>query len=242
MHRLEPSPNQWLSEGIKEVLDLQYRLHEVGHHRLAKAADIEGTGPKIVEPVAHHVSDIYKCLHQGTFGVGHSIDSPQGFKRRLFDEMMRTQTALAEPLLERVSADGSVIRVNLRPFRALFLGSEESGCDLLVKVCLESAPIVTGTPAGFFCALDLFRDLNKSGELISEGMIISIPEQTVEGFLREIRQLTADSGFIPVLSHSPVYRKLNNPSYRVVHLNALMRSPLATLIQSPHDNESKYVH
>lgn len=259
MNENEPSLNR-LREGIREVLVLQYELHEAGHHLSAtkqtppkqaparradggdRPVEVAAAVPPPVTPMAHTVSDIYKCLHQSTFGVGHSIDSPQDFKRRLIHELMRPQAAFTEPLMEKVSPDGAVLRVNLRPFRALFMGSEERGCELLLQVCLESADMETGSPAGFFSSLELFRDLNKSCELTAGGMIFSFAEHIVNGFLLEIRKLTASSGFIPVLSHSPVYKSFNDPSYRVVHLNALMRSPLAALIQAPRNIETGYVH
>jgi hypothetical protein len=239
MNQSEPFQSDQLREGIKQVLVLQYQLHEVGHH---SSEALAGYANKPVAPLAHAVSDIYKCLHQGTFGVGHSIDNPQNFERNLIRDLMGPQTAFDEPLLEKVSADGLLLRVNLRPFRALFAGSEEKGSELLLQVCLKSAAMETGSQPMFFHIIDLFRDLNKSGDLMAGGTIFSFPEQTVDGFLREIRKFVSSSGFIPVLGHSPVYKSFNGPSYRVVHLNALMRSPLAELIQTPKNIEAGYVH
>ena len=231
MDRTAPSRIRQTKEGVRDLLIYQYALHELGHHPRAAAADDPST--VLLEPEAHTVSDVYKCLHQGVFGVGHSIRNREDFEGRLAREMARARPGSAEPILEHVSPDGMVLRANLRPYRAMFAGDEERGCELLLRVCLESAAIETGTPEQFFTALAWFRDLNKAGELAVGKKIFSFPEETVDGFLQEIRKLVSSSGFVPVLSHSPVYRSLNQPSYRVVHLQALMRSPLALLVQTP---------
>lgn len=230
------SPQQRYRDGVREVLVLQYELHEVGHHSVCP--------DKPVEPLAHGVSDIYKCLHQGAFGVGHDITNEDDFRGRLIEEMMRPQTVSTstEKLLESLSADGALLRVNLRPLRLLFSGREEEVCRLLVQVCLQSTAIATQSPAEFFFALESFRDLNRSGELRAGGIVFSFSEKVVEAFLREINLLAKSMGAIPVLSHSPAYRKFNNPSYRVVHREALRKSPLAELIRNLRKIESGYVH
>lgn len=220
-------------EGIKDVLVRQFELHEIGHH----FQEARPSGP--VVPIAHAVPDIYKCLHQGVFGVGHAIDNPQNFKDRLVREISIAKPAGAEPLLERISPDGQILRVNLRPFRALFKGNEERGCELLLDLCLKSAHLNTGIQAEFFLALEFFRELNRSGGLAAGGVVFSFPEDLVDSFLQEVGNFASSTGFIPVLSHSPSYRSLNDPSYRVVHSAALMRSPMA---KSFEDVETGYVH
>lgn len=235
------TPYQWQKEkaGVKELLILQYALHEV-RHLPRKGA--ERAPDSFVVPIAHSVSDIYKCLHQGIFGVGHSIRDRADFKRRLAHELDLARATAGEPLLEQVSPDGLVFRINLRPFRALFANDLGQGCELLLQVCMESAAIETGSSARFFAVLDLFRDLNKSGELVAEGQAFVFPQLMVDGFLQEIRQLVLRSGFVPVLSHSPTYRSYNQPSYRVVHWQALMQSPLSPLIQTPGRIDSSNGH
>ena len=99
-----------------------------------------------------------------------------------------------------------MLRINLRPFRSLFMGEEENGRELLVKVCLESAAMNTGSPERFFADLEFFRVFNNAGQLEVDGRIFSFPQQTVESFLYDIGKLISASGRIPVLSHSSVYR------------------------------------
>jgi hypothetical protein len=243
-----------MKEGIKDVLVRQFELHEAQYrmpeegrrHAVSLVEQAAGRPPRTsagpVEPIAHAVQDIYKCLHQGAFGVGHIIDNPHNFRDRLLDEIMRAQGVYAEPLLERVSPDGLVFRINLRPFRALFKDNEETGCDLLLDLCVKSAAVKTGIEDDFLRALEFFRELNNGGELRAAGMVFAFPGYIVDGFMREVLHYISTMGFIPVLSHSPTYKSLNHPSYRVVHAKALDRSPLAAWIQAVEDTGSRYVH
>jgi hypothetical protein len=238
----EPSLYPYRKEGIKAVLVRQFELHETLCRLPEGARRPAQTSTAPVEPVAHAVQDIYKCLHQGAFGVGHIIDNAHSFRDRLIDEIMRAQGVYAEPLLERVSPNGQVFRVNLRPFRALFMNNEEAGCNLLLDLCVKSAAIKTGHEDDFLHALDFFRELNNAGELRAGGMTFAFPENIVDGFLREVLHYISTMGFIPVLSHSPTYRSLNHPSYRVVHAKALHRSPLAAWMQAVEAAGTRYVH
>jgi hypothetical protein len=233
-----PDPQQ----GIIAVLVRQFELHEV-RWNLSEAAGLEAvrTGP--VQPLAHAVQDIYKCLHQGTFGVGHLIDNPHNFRGRLLNEIMKAERVVPdEPALEKVSPDGRVLRVNLRPFRALFKDNEQMGCDLLLDLCVKSAAMKTGREADFLLALEAFGKVNAAGELKAGGMLFLFPEYLVDGFMREVRGFVAKTGFFPVLSHSPAYRSLNDPSYRVVHAAVLEASPLAAWMEVADDIGSGYVH
>ena len=68
-----PSPPSLLGLMIR-----QFELHEIRHH---EAVDANDRGA-VVMPRAHAIADVYKCLHQGEFGVGHSIRSPVHFGRQ----------------------------------------------------------------------------------------------------------------------------------------------------------------
>ncbi|MDR3566392.1 MAG: hypothetical protein P4L43_00030 [Syntrophobacteraceae bacterium] len=225
-------------DGIRDVLVRQFELHEV-RWSLSEGAEPSTTH---VPPLAHAVQDIYKCLHQGTFGVGHIIDNAQNFRGRLLSEILRAKSVREEPSLERVSPDGLVLRVNLRPFRALFKDNEQMGCELLLDVCVKSAAITTGFEADFLLSLESFGELNTGGQLKAGGMVFAFPEYIVDGFMREVRTFVSKTGFFPVLSHSPTYRSLNEPSYRVVHATVLEASPLAAWIQAADDMGSGYVN
>ncbi|MGD9008548.1 MAG: hypothetical protein PVG41_11535 [Desulfobacteraceae bacterium] len=215
---------------LRDVIIQQFMLHEVQHHAL-HAGDSRQDAP--IVPVAHELIDIYKCLHQGVFGVGHIIDHPEGFAHRLHQEMAHNTAseAIREPVVESISVDGEMLRINLRPLRAAFIDDVDRAVDALAQVCLQSAQVTRGVKAHFFDALDAFMMLNRAGEIVLAGHIFAFPSKWVESFLFELRQLMRRISQVPVFSHSQRYNQLNRPSYRVVARSALEASLLATILE-----------
>ena len=213
---------------LKELLIDQYLLHEAQHHL---SHVFYGNEPIPREPRAHSPVDIYKCLHQGEFGVSHMIDVSDRFWERLFHEIFRIRPTLDEPILENVSINGSVMRLNLRPFRATFSNDIEEACHILAEVCLKSSEIVKGGPKRFFSLLNGFRDLNRAGELKVGKVTYSFPTEMVDHFLKGVRELAHEIREIPVFSHSSSYRQMNEPSYRVVDVSVIQQSALAFLFK-----------
>ena len=216
------------------MLIQQFMLHEVQHHNLSGGKPYS---PARLTPVAHSLIDIYKCLHQGEFGVGHTIDHPEGFKQRLHQEIMgdTVEDHVGEPAVESVAADGSMLRVNLRSLRRAYGDDVTGAVDGLAGVCIESARVSQGSSVRFLETLDLFRTINQGGEIALAGNVFSFPHARVETFLSEVRELARRIGQIPVFSHSENYKKLNRPSYRVVERSALQASPLAALLRSENE-------
>ncbi len=221
----QSSPGMW---GLRELICSQYLLHEAVH----RGAD-SGTGsagsPMI--PLVHTPADVYKLLHQGEFGVGHSIGDVEQFGRNLARELMYADPNCQEPLLERVSVDGSVFRVNLGPYRRLFPGDETNACVLLFQVCLASASAPRGNEVNFLALLSTFQDLNNDYELAAGEDILAFPPRVLDLFLQEVTAFVERFGTVPVLSHSPVYKRFNAPAYRVVDRPALANSALAFLLE-----------
>jgi hypothetical protein len=224
-----PGDSQSLAD-IRQMLIQQYMLHEVEHHDL-QAGPPSGQAPRV--PIAHGLIDIYKCLHQGEFGVGHTIDHPEGFGHRLFQEITQGEPPdrIREPAVESISADGRMLRINLRPIRRLCDDDVAGAAEDLARVCIESARITRGSGARFFQALDLFKMLNQAGEIALGGHAFAFPSAAVESFLFEVRELMRRIGEVPVFSHSEAYRRLNRPSYRVAERSVLEISPLAVLLE-----------
>lgn len=216
--------------GLQQVLIQQYMLHEMEHHVLQ--ADRAQADPPVL-PVAHELIDIYKCLHQGEFGVGHTIDHPEGFRNRLHQEVMRSTSAepAREPAVECVSADGGMLRVNLRALRSAFAEDVARAVDDLARVCIESAQVTRGVGTRFFESLDGFMMLNRTGQITLAGHVVAFPSQWVETFLYEVRKLMQRIRQVPVFSHSQSYKQLNRPSYRVVVRSVLEASPLAGILE-----------
>jgi hypothetical protein len=216
------------SDNLRKLLIDQFLLHEVQHH---EAYALQGDEEIQREPRAHSLVDVYKCLHQGEFGVGHLIDDPNRFQNRLLQDMLELEPRTDEPILENVSIDNAVMRLNLRPYRAFYADDIENAGQILAQVCLQSAAMAKGDTEHFFSVLKWFQDLNHAGELRVGNTVYSFSTELVEYFLQEIRNFAHRMGEIPVLSHSPNYRQLNTPSYRVVDVSVLRQSVLASLFE-----------
>jgi hypothetical protein len=211
-------------------LEPGYLAELLQHHDL-QAGNPNGPTPRV--PIAHGLIDIYKCLHQGEFGVGHTIDHPEGFRQRLYQEIMRESAAgpVREPAVENISADGRMLRINLRALSYFCSGDAERAADDLARVCVQSARDTRGSNVHFFEALDLFKMLNQTGEIALAGHVFAFPSAMVNSFLSEVRELMRRIREVPVLSHSDSYRRLNRPSYRVVTRPVLEASPLAGILE-----------
>ncbi len=218
------------STGLRQVLVQQFMLHEVQHHILP-SGQAGAVSPLV--PVAHGLIDIYKCLHQGEFGVGHTIDQPEGFRHRLHREMMREASSgqVREPVVESLSADGGILRVNLRALGAAFADDPDTASAELSRVCIASAQVTKGDNARFFETLDLFMILNRDDGIALAGHVFAFPDDWVARFLFEVRELMRRIGQVPVFSHSENYKRLNRPSYRVVERSVLEASALARLLE-----------
>jgi hypothetical protein len=214
---------------LRELLIDQFLLHEVQHHG---AYALQGDEAEVREPRAHSLVDVYKCLHQGEFGVGHLIDAPDRFRKRLMQEILRFQPTSDEPILENVSIDRRVMRLNLKPFKALYANDIQNASRILAKVCVQSAEIANGETEHFFSLLKGFREVNSNGELRVGNATYRFETKMVDFFLQDIEKFARRMGEIPVLSHSSGYRQLNEPSYRVVDVSVIRQSPLVSLFQN----------
>jgi hypothetical protein len=215
--------------GVFEVVVVQYLLHEVQHHPASASPELQAAARV---PRAHTLADVYKCLHQGEFGIGHNIQDLAMFKERLTDELRGVPAVADEPVLESIRPDDSIFRINLRPYKTFFAeGDLDAACELLTQVCAESAGIEKGSIENFFGTLRAFRELNNGEEIIVEGTVYAFPAELLDRFVTEIFALSRAMRSIPVLGHSNVYRHLNAPAYRVIDEAVLKQSSLASLCQ-----------
>ena len=215
---------------LSQLIIQQFMLHEVEHHDLAPGPDAD-SGRRV--PMAHDMIDIYKCLHQGEFGVGHTIDDPDRFKQRLYQEMLSdpSRSPIHEPAVESVAADERMLRVNLRGLRAVFSSDVAGAVDHLARACMESASITAGDHERFFESLDRFKMLNQVGAITVAGFVFAFPDEVVERFFFEVHRLMRQIRQVPVFGHSDGYKRLNRPSYRVVERSVLEVSPLRVLLE-----------
>jgi hypothetical protein len=152
--------------------------------------------------------DIYKLLYQGVRGPEHIISSPQAFREYLMSEWQALNPGGDDPLTESIRPDGTLLRLNLRPFKAAG-GSLEA----LTAACLETARRPWGTQVELQQAWKSFVNACQTGCWRDLGM------QEVESFNSWIK----DIGYPPV-HHSESYRNLYRPAYRLVAFDIELQS------------------
>lgn len=145
-------------------------------------------------------TDYYKLLYQGVFGVGHIMGD--GAWGRLTREAagLDLDDQPDEPLVEAVSADGAMVRVNLRPY---LRGGHH--LEALFEA-MKATALVEGSTDEFMEAWTVLI------ELVHEGLIEIDPSELEE----ELRE----KGVTPH-HHSEAYREAYSPAYRVVKRETL---------------------
>ena len=148
-------------------------------------------------------TDYYKLLYQGVFGVGHIMgDGAWGWLTKEADGLdMDDQPD--EPLMEAISADGAMVRVNLRPYLRGGGSLEE-----LFEAMKETA-LVEGSLEKFMEAWSVFLGL------VDEGLI-DVDSGELSALVEELRS----EGVSPH-HHSGAYREAYSPAYRVVRRETL---------------------
>lgn len=156
-------------------------------------------------------TDAYKLLYQGVFGVGHIMGDSAWERLEEEAERIEINDHPWEPLIEDVSADGSMVRVNLRPYLRRSLP-----IDRLFEAVKESAK-GEGDHEDFIVAWTVFRELAEMG-------VIQVDHKEVEELDVELKE----EGSRP-RHHSEVYREAYYPAYRVVRREILIKHLEETL-------------
>jgi len=147
-----------------------------------------------------HAQDVYKLIYQNSFGNEHSLTDTAAGRKYLHEELLTMDTTVrGESLLERISLDGEMVRVNLRPFRALNLDPES-----LVQVMFRSARETMPDTLMFY------RQWNEFVALV-EFDLVDFPPVDVPIWNEQVA-----AGNIMPVHHSEQYTAGNRPAYRVV--------------------------
>lgn len=144
--------------------------------------------------------DAYKLLYQGMLGSEHMIASPESFAQWLQEELNMVESGWSEPLWESIRPDGTLGRLNLRPFKA------QAGDPVeLVTACLETARRKWGTLDELVAVWSMVVEANRSTAWAGWKF-----DQVME-----ITQLVQANSY-PALHHSQAYQSAYQPAYRLV--------------------------
>ncbi len=145
------------------------------------------------------VQDIYKLLYQGAMGPGHIMHNPEAACNYLQQEW---QSLTAEPqaqLTETVATNGQVIRVHLRPLKALLANPKP-----LWQAMYNSAHLFIENKALFLEQWQHLRTL----------IVNNLLPFTIEQFTELDAGAQRDN--YPPIHHSARYRSAYRPAYRIL--------------------------
>jgi hypothetical protein len=161
-----------------------------------------------------NADDAYKLLYQGTYGVGHIMDDTAW--RRLVEEAGRVdlKDQICEPVIEDISENDLMVRVNLRPYLRRGLSLEKLFKAMKETIQRESAS------EDFNRAWSVFKELVRNDE-------ISIEKKKIYELDQEINERGPQTHH-----HSEAYREAYYPAYRVINkglLDDLLDEPVKKL-------------
>lgn len=145
------------------------------------------------------VQDLYKLLFQAAMGCEHAAPDPEFARAGLERELAGVGAGPDDPLFETLPPDGRMVRVNLRPY----LAAGGARDDLLAAFLRTAREAPASTQA-------LRAVLGETLSLAEQGWI-PFPPDALASFFHGMES----QGF-PAVHHSPAYRRLYRPSYRVV--------------------------
>jgi hypothetical protein len=146
--------------------------------------------------------DVYKLLHQATFGPGHLIPNKRAAREWLEQESTLLTPAFSEPLVESIHPENEIVRLHLRPYLA-----RRGKLKLLVEAFVHTADVVEGDPQVMAARWRLFEMLCQPGGLFADRF--ALREARLLGMIRA-KELW------PAVHHSPDYQSAYQPAYRVL--------------------------
>lgn len=157
---------------------------------------------------AMQVQDLYKFLHQAALGSEHAVKDTTMARNWMRREIAGLDTAAAfEPLLDPLSPDSQLVRVNLRPY--LRSGGDP---EVLLRAFIRTANEYPGDPA----VLERFWSIAEA--MCAKGNL-PFPAAEMETFFAARRGQD-----FPAVHHSEDYSRLYRPTYRVVWHELLVKT------------------
>lgn len=145
------------------------------------------------------IQDLYKLIHQGSLGSEHAVRDVGAARSWLEEEVSSLQGGPEEHVVDRISHQGKIVRVNLRPY--IQAGKDT---DSLLDAFVRTANEHQGSTEL------LNRNWTYARRMASEGKLPFNIEE-MDDYLAGMEK----QGFPPV-HHSSVYEEAYRPAYRVV--------------------------
>jgi hypothetical protein len=143
---------------------------------------------------AMQISDVYKLVMQAALGSEHAIADPLAARVRLERELAELEGEYDERLMDPISAGGQIVRVHLRPFVA-----QGGKVETLLQAFIRTAREYRGDLQTLVDYWNIAATLGYH------------PAEEMDNFMRSMQAQA-----YPAVHHSPEYRQLYRPAYRVV--------------------------
>ena len=145
------------------------------------------------------IQDWYKLLHQSSMGNRHLGVEDSIIYAYLLNEWDRIEASDNEALIEYISPDSSVVRLNLRPFKASG-GSPDAVFASMKKTWDAFVP----------SEARLEKHLQELHRMTKQGLL-GLSEETVATFIEQQK-----AAQYPAVHHSEEYELRYQPAYRVL--------------------------
>ena len=139
--------------------------------------------------------DAVKLIYQNEFGGGHLIRDEQACLNYLRREYAAVEKDPTAPLYEDIG--NGIVRVNLAAVKAEDL-------ERLGRAFIDSAAKHNGTMDSFLNKLEVLRKLANEG-------VFNFDTNALNAYLSEY-----EASGCPAVSHSPKYREVYKPAYRII--------------------------
>jgi len=144
-------------------------------------------------------TDLYKLIYQAAMGSAHRVQSINSARELFKEEISNIGSGPVEPVVDIVAHDGSVCRINIRPYLQAGYNSGK-----LIEMFCRTAEEFTGSTIKLELYCWWILRMKADG-------LLTANIQDINQYLTEM----AESGY-PAVHHSSVYRNAYSPSYRVI--------------------------
>jgi hypothetical protein len=161
----------------------------------------------LTEMVRHphsKVEDIYKYIHQASFGSEHAVKDTVAVRKWMENEIANLDSSNHDELIDHMSPDGKLVRINLRPFL-------KRGYD--PKLLLDAFILTANNYKG---STENFKSYWTTASELAGAKKFTFTAEEINSFFEE----QSKKGF-PAVHHSKEYEAEYKPAYRVVDLKYL---------------------
>ncbi len=145
------------------------------------------------------IQDLYKLAYQAAMGNEHIMTDTVEVRQYLEDELTSADSSASEPLIEYLTSDSSIARVNLRPFKA-----QKGNPTQLLTVMLKTASMIQPSTK-------LLHQFWGEVETLAEKGKIPFKKEELSNYFRDMEQQN-----FPPVHHSKIFENTCHPAYRIV--------------------------